>query len=76
MRESLFKDLGPITVEGLGHPMALEERIFILNQRMKEIHAARTVKIDKRIVAAAKRVAIGGTGTESSGEAVLLSVSN
>jgi len=54
MRKSLFKDFGPITIEGLGHPMALEERIRILNERMKSQDVARK-RIDQPIVAATKR---------------------
>ena len=54
MRKSLFKDLGPVTIEGLGHPMALEERIRILNERMKSQDVARK-RVDGRIIAAEKR---------------------
>jgi hypothetical protein len=54
MQKSLFKDLGPVTIEGLGHPMALEERILILNKRLKNQDDERKL-IDKPIIAAEKR---------------------
>jgi hypothetical protein len=54
MRESLFKDLPRMTADVIAFPMALEERTFILNERMKDIGRART-RIDGRIVAAEKR---------------------
>lgn len=40
-----------MTIESIGTPLALEERAFILNERMKDIGRART-RIDGRIIEA------------------------
>ena len=41
MRESFFRDLPPLTQEEAAKPMSLEERTYILNQRMVEIRFCR-----------------------------------
>jgi hypothetical protein len=62
MRKSLFKELAPLTEEVINEPLALEERTFILNERLKDIDRARK-RIDGRIIAAEKRVRISGVGS-------------
>lgn len=59
MRETFFRDLPPLTEEEVAKPLALEERQFILNERMKDIGRAR-IRIDQRIVAIEKRIVIEG----------------
>jgi hypothetical protein len=54
MRETFFRDLPPLTAEEAAKPLALEERTFILNERLKEIGRAR-IRIDGRIIAAERR---------------------
>lgn len=64
MRESIFKDLPPLTMEEAAKPLSLEERTYILNERMKDIGRART-RIDGRIIAAIRtdRVKVSRTGS-------------
>ena len=64
MRPSIFRDLPPLTLVEAAKPQALEERKFMLDERMKDIGRART-RIDGRIVAASRteRVESSRTGT-------------
>jgi hypothetical protein len=62
MRKTFFRDLPPLTEDEVRKPLALEERTFILNERLKEIGRAR-IRIDKRIIAAERRESVARTGT-------------
>ena len=64
MRESFFRDLPPLTREEAAKPMSLEERTYILNERVKQIGRAR-VRVDQRIIGAIRteRTEISRTGT-------------
>ena len=64
MRESFFRNLPSLTMEEAAKPSSLEERTYILNERMKEIGKAR-IRIDGRIVAASRteRTELSRTGS-------------
>ncbi|KKK47801.1 hypothetical protein LCGC14_3151510 [marine sediment metagenome] len=64
MRDSLFRDMLPLTVTEVIEPFNLEERTFILNERIKEVGKAR-IERNNRIVAIRKYTRVNRKRTRS-----------